>query len=84
MAIPQDYDGPAIEFILRSIKPDNTADVIEQVLAQVPPSPAKLALYTKDQVDGDMTEQLLMGISERGYGKAELKEFMDKVHMTKI
>ena len=80
MAVPADYDGPALEFVLRTAKPDNTEDVIKEVLARVPSG--KVAVFQKDKPDGEATEQVLGAVASRGL--VEMKDFMDKVHMTKI
>lgn len=80
MAVPQDYEGPALEFVLRTAKPDNTQEVIGQVVAKVPGG--KVAVFLKDKPDGEATEQVLAAVGPRGL--VDMKDFMDKVHMTKI
>lgn len=83
MVAPQGYDGPQLEIILRSTKPDNTPEVIEKLFSFIK-NGSKIAIYQKDQSDGDLTDQTLKALSERDINKTEMKEFMDKVHMTKI
>lgn len=86
MAIPEDYNGPSLEFILRTAKPDNTSDVVDQLFSHLKNESdgGKVAIYLKDQPDGEVTEQTLKALSDKGFGKTDMKEFMDKVHMTKI
>ena len=86
MAIPEDYNGPSLEFILRTAKPDNTSDVVDQLFSHLKNEldGGKVAIYLKDQPDGEVTEQTLKALSDKGFGKTDMKEFMDKVHMTKI
>lgn len=82
MHLPEGYDGPKLEIVLRTLKPvDNTDEVIQKVFSQIK-NGGKIALYQKDQPDGDLTEKVLNHIA--GHPKAEMKEFMDKVNMVKI
>ena len=63
MEVPADYDGPKLEIVLRTAKPvDNTDEVISSVLGHVNKSGGKVALFQKDQADGDLTEKTLKGI----------------------
>jgi len=86
MEVPADYDGPKLEIVVRTLKPaDNTDDVISSVLGHVKPAKAgKVALYLKDQPDGDITEKTLKAVDAAGLTRADMKELMDKVHMVKI
>jgi len=62
MEVPADYEGPKLEIVLRTAKPvDNTDEVIASVLGNVK-SGGKVALFQKDQPDGDLTEKTLKGI----------------------
>jgi len=62
MEVPADYDGPKLEIVLRTAKPvDNTDEVITSVLGNVKAG-GKVALFQKDQPDGDLTEKTLKGI----------------------
>jgi nucleosome binding factor SPN SPT16 subunit len=74
-----------LEIVLRTTKPDNTPDVLTQVFAHLPEGAAKIAYYQKDQSDGELTDAVLnYSIRDKGMGKSEMKEFMEKVHMQKI
>lgn len=53
-------------------------------MANIKPDGAKISIYQKDQPDGEMTDLTLKALSDRNCSKVEMKEFMDKVHMTKI
>lgn len=79
-----DYKGPELEILVRDTKQENTAQVIEKVLSHIKAKPAKVGLYLKDQEDGDLSRQLLKAVDVKGFQKVEMKEFMDKVNMTKI
>jgi|LauGreDrversion4_2_1035121.scaffolds.fasta_scaffold57344_1 hypothetical protein len=82
MEIPADYDGPKLEIVVRTVKPvDNTDEVISSVLAQVK---GKVAIFQKDQPDGDITEKTLKRVDASGLSRGDMKELMDKVHMVKI
>lgn len=84
MEIPADYDGPKLEIVVRTVKPvDNTDDVISSVLGQVK-AKGKVALFQKDQPDGDITEKTLKSVDASGLSRGDMKELMDKVHMVKI
>lgn len=84
MEIPVGYEGPKLEIVLRTLKPtDNTEEVIKQVISQVQPG-GKVAVYLKDQVDGDLTEKTFKALDGAGITKGEMKELMEKVHMIKI
>jgi len=78
------YKGPELEIIVRDPKQDNTAEVIEKVFGFIKSRPAKIGVYLKDQVDSDLTEQVLKAVDSKGMQKVEMKELVDKVNMTKI
>lgn len=61
MQVPQDYDGPKLELLVRDIKQDNTSDVIGQLVSHIP-SNSKVGIFTKDATDGDLTKKLLEGL----------------------
>jgi len=86
MEVPADYDGPKLEIVLRTLKPvDNTDDVISSVLSNLKHTKAgKIAIYQKDQPDGDITEKTLKAVTQAGLTIGDMKELMDKVHMVKI
>lgn len=84
MKVPEDYEGPALEIYVRTSKPvDNTQEVIQKVLSNIKGG-SKVAIYQKDALDGDVTEQTLKALSREGINQVEMKDFMEKVHMTKI
>lgn len=78
MQVPEDYDGPALEFVVRTVKPDNTAEALKEALGQLSGGP--VAVFQKDKADGDFTAQTLAALG----ATVELKDFMDRVHLTKI
>ena len=80
MEVPMDYEGPSMEVLVRDTKQDNTAQIIEKVLSFVKGSPAKVGIYLKDKVDGDLTQATMDAIDQKGFQKVEMKDFMDKVH----
>ena len=80
MEVPMDYEGPSMEVLVRDTKQDNTAQIIEKVLSFVKGSPAKVRIYLKDKVDGDLTQATMDAIDQKGFQKVEMKDFMDKVH----
>lgn len=49
MVVPEGYDGPLLDIILRSNKPDNTTDVIQKLMANIKKQDGgKVALFLKD------------------------------------
>ena len=49
MIVPEDYDGPTLDIILRSNKPDNMADVIQKLMSNIKKQEGgKVALFLKD------------------------------------
>lgn len=84
METPMDYEGPQLEVLVRDTKQDNTPQIIEKVLSYVKGSPAKVGIYLKDKIDGDMTQATINAIDQKGFQKVEMKDFMDKVHQIKI
>lgn len=80
MELPMDYEGPQLEVLIRDTKQDNTPQIIEKLLSYIKSSPAKVGIYLKDKVDGDMTQATLDALDKKGVQKMEMKDFMDKVH----
>ena len=78
-----DYEGPQLEILVRDTKQDNTKDIIAKLMDNVKGS-HKVGIYLKDKEDGDLTAAALNAVDERGFQKVEMKDFMDRVHMTKI
>ena len=62
-----DYNGPQLEVIVRDTRQDNTAEVIEKVLSSVTASPAKIGIFLKDKVDGDLTQATLDTVDAKGF-----------------
>ncbi len=54
MEVPMNYEGPAIEVIVREIKVDNTPQVIDQLVSHILPK-SNVATYLKDKIDGTLT-----------------------------
>jgi len=75
MEVPADYDGPKLEIVLRTLKPvDNTDDVISSVLGNLKQTKAgKIAIYQKDQPDGDITEKTLKAVTQAGLTIGDMK-----------
>ena len=49
MVVPEGYDRPLLDIILRSNKPDNTTDVIQKLMANIKKQDGgKVALFLKD------------------------------------
>lgn len=85
MVEPDGYTGPKLEIIVRQLKPeDNTQDCIGRLVDNLKKESGKVAVYLKDQSDGDLTESTLKRVESAGFVKSEMKELMDKVHMVKI
>lgn len=78
------YEGPRLEILVRDIKQDNTAEIIEKVLSNIEAKPAKIGVFLKDKEDGDLTSATLKAVEDKGFQKVEMKDFLDEVHMTKI
>jgi nucleosome binding factor SPN SPT16 subunit len=84
MAVPEGYAGPPLDILVRTSKPaDNTAEVIVSLLAHVKEG-AKVAIFQKDAIDGDVTEQTLKAVGARNLQRVDMKDFMDRVNMLKI
>lgn len=83
MEQPIDYEGPALEILVRDPKQDNTGDVISKIFSYVKGS--KIGVFLRDKEDGDLTAQTLKAIDDNSqFMKVDMKDFMDKVHLTKI
>ena len=84
MVVPQGYAGPSLEIILRTTKPDNTEDILKQILSHLDPAASKVALFQKDQSDGELTDATLNAVRDRGLALTEMKSFMETVNLVKI
>jgi hypothetical protein len=67
MAVPMDYTGPSMETVVRDPKQDNTAQVLDKVLSYVKGSPAKIGVFLKDKIDGDLTQATLDAVDAKGF-----------------
>ena len=83
MEVPAGYKGPTLEIITKTLKPDNTAEVIEKLLSNVKEG-SKVALFQKDESDGELTDLTLQALAAKDTHRVEMKDFLDKVNMTKI
>ena len=55
-----DYDGPQLEIVLRDPKSENTDQIVEGVLSEIPnTNKSMVAMYLKDKPDGPLTTSLL-------------------------
>ena len=84
MEVPMDYEGPKLEIHIRDTKNDNSIDLLGAMFSNIPKSPAKIGLFQKDKVDGDITKKALEYLKDRGHVLVELKDFMDIVNEIKI
>lgn len=84
MVAPQGYTGPSLEIIVRTTKPDNTDEALAGVFSHLDKDARKVALFQKDQSDGEFTDATLNQLRDRNLGRAEMKTFMEAVNMVKI
>lgn len=83
MVVPQGYTGPQLDIILRTTKPDNTEEILHQIFAHTQKG-GKVAIFQKDQSDGELTDATLNGVRDHGLGRVEMKAFMESVNLVKI
>lgn len=62
-----EYDGPKLEIFLRDMKQDNSNELLQQMFSNVSKKPAKIAMFLKDKVDGDITQKALDFVNKSGH-----------------
>ena len=82
---PVSDKGPALEIITRDMKGEPIPDFVKKVLAEVPEDVTKFGYFTKDKIDGDLTETVQSSLeSERKATLVEMSHFIDQVSKVKI
>lgn len=61
------YTGPELEILVRDVRQDNTAEVIDKLLSFIKVNPAKVGVFLKDQEDGNLTRQTLAALDNKGF-----------------
>ena len=80
MEVPIDYDGPALEIVIKDTKCTNDQEVIENLLNNIDKRGSKVCMFLKDKEDGELIQKVLAEIKKRDLQILEMKDFMDKVH----
>ena len=76
MQVPEWYTGPSLQVLSRNIKQEEIPVFVTRVLTEIPQDVKKVAVFQKDKVDGDLTQKVFDGLSERNVAMAEMAEFM--------
>jgi hypothetical protein len=75
MQKPDDYTGPELQILSRNLKQEEVPVFVKRVLAEVPDSTQKVAVFQKDRIDGDLSQKVLDGFAERGATMLEMSDF---------
>ena len=84
MVAPQGYSGPQLEIVLRTTKPDNTVEILQSIFTHLEEGSKKVALFQKDQSDGELTDATLNAVRDHNLSRGEMKTFMESVNLVKI
>jgi Xaa-Pro aminopeptidase len=84
MVAPAGYAGPELLVLSRNIKQEEVAVFVTRVMAEVPQTVQKVAVFNKDKVDGELTQKVLDGFNERNAQMAEMSDFMQDVQKVKL
>jgi len=75
MKVPEGYSGPTLQILSRNLKQEEVPAFVKRVLAEVPETIQKVAIFQKDRIDGDLSQKVLDGFSERGATMIEMADF---------
>lgn len=75
MQVPEGYSGPTLQILSRNLKQEEVPAFVKRVLAEVPDTIQKVAIFQKDRIDGDLSQKVLDGFSERGATMLEMADF---------
>ena len=80
MQVPEGYTGPSLQILSRNLKQqEDVPSFVKRVLAAVPNEVQKVANFQKDRVDGDLSQKVFDGFTERGASMVELNVFYQEV-----
>lgn len=79
MSVPAGYAGPELLVLSRNIKQEEVPVFVSRVLGHVPQQVQRVAVFQKDKIDGDLTQKVLDGFSERNCQMAEMSDFMHEI-----
>lgn len=55
MKVPEGYSGPTLQILSRNLKQEEVPAFVKRVLAEVPDTIQKVAIFQKDRIDGDLS-----------------------------
>ena len=81
-APPAGYTGPKMVVLEQNPKSETMQQIADRVLAETQ-NLKLVSAFLKDKEDGDLTKTILNSVRSKGAKIVELKDFMDRVHLTK-
>ena len=84
MQVPEGYTGPSLKILSRNIKQEEVPVFVKRVLAEVPTEVQKVAVFQKDRPDGDLSQKVFEGFTERGATMVEMSDFFQEVQKVKL
>ena len=79
-----DYSGPELDIMIRDMKNEQVADFVTRVMNVVPEDVTKFGTFQKDQIDGDLTKEVLEHLSKANRTTLEMTAFIDDVARVKL
>jgi hypothetical protein len=75
MEPPEGYSGPSLDVLSRA-KTEEVTAFVSRVMTQVPNNIQKVAVFIKDKIDGDLSQNVLDNLGKRGATLLEMGDFV--------
>ena len=82
--MPEGYSGPKLKIMSRNIKQEEIPVFVSRVMEEIPQEVQKVAVFQKDRIDGDLSQKVFDGFSNRGVSMLEMGDFMQEVQKVKL
>ena len=84
MKVPEGYAGPELQILSRNLKQEEIPVFVTRVMAEIPESVQKVAVFQKDRIDGDLSQKVFDDFKNRNVEMLEMGDFMQQVQKVKL
>lgn len=83
--MPAEYSGPKLVVLEQNPKVESTQEIIDKVMAELPPEcfDHQAATWLQDKPDGELTKLSIEAFKKKGTSFVDMKEFHDLVNLKK-
>ena len=83
MEAPEGYSGPSLVVLSRA-KTEEVSAFVSRVMASVPNDIQKVAVFNKDKLDGDLSQNVFDNLKKRVVTLLEMSDFVEDMQKVKI